>query len=116
MPFTTRATLGAVAAAFSLMACSEATAPTASREPGSALAAKGPKGPKGGGSGGGGNDDGGSGAGQSKVTICHVGQDGLYVMLTVGAPGAANHLEKHAGDVAAILRSGSYSCATRPIR
>ena len=42
-----------------------------------------------------------------------VGDDGLYVMLTAGAPGAANHLAKHAGDVAATLRNGSYSCPTR---
>jgi hypothetical protein len=104
MPFTTRTTLAAVAAAFSLLACSEATTPTASLEPGAALAAKGAKEPKGS------DDDGGGGAAQSKVTICHVGEDGLYVMLTVGAPGAANHLAKHAGDVAATLRSGSYGC------
>ena len=112
MPFTTRATLAAVAVTLGLVACSEATAPTESLQPGAVLAAKGPKG---GGSGGAGDDD-GSGAGQSKVTICHVGDDGLYAMLTVGAPGAANHLSKHAGDVAATLRNGSYSCPSRPGR
>ena len=113
MPFTTRTTLAAMAIALGLTACSESNGPTASLEPGAALAAKAPKGPKGGGGGGGGEEDRGDGAGQSKVTICHVGDDGLYVMLTAGAPGAANHLAKHAGDVAAALRNGSYGCPTR---
>jgi hypothetical protein len=113
MPLTTRKTLAAMATACSLMACAEASTPTRSLEPGEALAAKGPKGPKGGGNESG-DDDGGAGVGQGKMTICHVGEDGLYVMLTVGAPGAANHLDKHAGDVAATMRNGSYGCATRP--
>jgi hypothetical protein len=54
------------------------------------------------------------GGGQRKVTICHVGDDGTYVMISPAAPGAANHLAKHARDIPATLTGGTYTCPARP--
>ncbi len=54
-----------------------------------------------------------AGKGQQKVVICHVNDNGQRIEITIGAPGATNHLKNHPDDSPGVCENNcgiGYEC------